>query len=67
MPKLWDLLSPLNKVKLARLYKKITGFDFTPPKEDKRKIHCEVKIDPKEVERTMKEKPNYTISEQGRE
>lgn len=69
MAKLWDILSPENKVNLAKVYKNLTGLDFVPPKdEDKRKIHCEAKVEAiEELEQIMKERPNYTIDVQGRE
>jgi hypothetical protein len=69
MAKLWDSLSPISKVNLARVYKNLTGLDFVPPKgEDKRGIHCEVKIESlPELDKLMKETPNYPIDVQGRE
>jgi hypothetical protein len=54
--KLWDTLSPLSKVTLARIYKDKTGLDFVPPKEDERKIHFEGKLENiVEIDRLMKE------------
>ncbi|MGA2669972.1 MAG: hypothetical protein ABSF21_00925 [Dehalococcoidia bacterium] len=69
MAKLWDMLSPINKVNLAKVYKNLTGLDFVPPKdEDKRKIHVEAKLEaPEELERIMQQSPNYSVDVQGRE
>lgn len=55
--RLWDTLSPLSKVNLARLYKNLTGLDYIPPKdEDTRGIHLEAKIEPlEEIEQIMKQ------------
>jgi hypothetical protein len=55
--KLWDTLSPLSKVTLARLYKEKTGLDFVwLEEEDGRKIHFEGKLeDLSEIEKLMKE------------
>ena len=64
MPKLWDILSPLNKVIMARLYeglKKQEGFSgvrFVPPKdEDERGIHLEAQLEDTEEMREIMEQP----------
>ncbi|GAH44854.1 unnamed protein product, partial [marine sediment metagenome] len=31
MATLWQVLKPEDKLKLARLYQKLAGFEFTPP------------------------------------
>lgn len=56
MAKLWDIISPLSKVNLARVYKNLTGLDFMPPKDDERKIHLEGQIENlEEIDKLMQQ------------
>ena len=55
MPKLWDMLSPLSKVNLARVYKNLTGLEFVPPKEEKHQVMVPQMESLQEIEKIMQE------------
>jgi len=63
-----ELLSEQGKENWAQIYKQLTGKKWTPPMKDKRGIRCETKLESlEEIGKLMRQKPNYTISKQGRE
>ena len=57
--KFLDCTTEKGREALAKLYKEMTGKDFTPPQE----VEWESL---EEMEKMMQEVPNYTISVQGR-
>jgi len=57
--KFLDCTTEKGRENLERLYKEMTGKDFTPPKEDEMESL-------EEIRKIMEEPPNYTISVQGR-
>ena len=57
--KFLDCTTEKGRENLERLYKEMTGKDFTPPQE----VEWESL---EEMEKMMQEVPNYTISVQGR-
>lgn len=64
--KLWDCTTEEGKKALARAYEQLTGNKFRPPRRKRRAITCDVE-DLQEIDKLMRETPNYTISKQGRE
>jgi len=65
--KLWDCTTQEGKKALTRIYGQLTGREFRPPRRKHRAISCNVKGESlKEIDKLMREKPNYTISKQGR-
>ena len=64
----WESLSEPSKANWAEIYKKLTSRDWKPPAQDKRAIQCEPKIeDISEIDKLMRQSPNYSIDVQGRE
>lgn len=41
MARLWDMLKPIDKENLSKVYKNLTGKEFVPPKEG---VSCAVNI-----------------------
>ena len=66
MRKLFWMLKPIDKVKLARLYKDLTGLDFVPPKEERHQAMVSQMEPLEELEQIMSESPNYVMTQQGR-
>jgi len=63
-----DCTTEEGKKALAQVYKRLTGREFRPPRRKGRAITCDVKIESlSEIDKLMRQKPNYTISKQGRE
>lgn len=59
---LWQILKPEDKLKWARLYRKLAGFEFSPPNSPSQTIQCEIKIEsPEEIGKIMRQKPNRVI------
>lgn len=57
MATLWQILKPEDKLKWARFYKELDGFEFVPPNSSKQTIQCEMKIEsPEEIDRLMRQK-----------
>jgi len=68
MTKLYLILSEEDKEKLAQIYEQLTGRKFKPPARDKQTVHLEAKLeDAEEMEKIMKQAPNYAVDVQGRE
>jgi hypothetical protein len=68
MAKLWFMLSKKNQKKLAEFYEQQFGMKLVPPQRGKQTIQCEIKLEgPEEMEKIMREVPNYPIDVQGRE
>lgn len=62
-----EALSEKGKQDWPQIYKQLTGKEWLPPKRDKRAIYCEAKLEGlPEIDKLMRQKPNYTISKQGR-
>lgn len=65
--KLWDCTTEEGKKALAQVYEQLAGRKLRLPKRDKRAIYCEAKLEGlPEIDKFMRQKPNYTISKQGR-
>ena len=61
-------LSEKSKEDWPEIYKAIKGKKWVPPKQDKRGIRCETKIEnTEEIAKIMKQKPGYSVDKQGRE
>jgi len=55
---LWQILKPEDKLKLARLYQELAGFEFVPPENPGHAIKCETKLESlEEIDRIMRQKP----------
>jgi len=66
--KLWDQTTEEGKKALARAYKQLAGREFRPPRRKRRAITCDVKVENlQEIDKSMRETPNYAIDKQGRE
>lgn len=57
MATLWQILKPEQKLELARLYRKLAGFEFIPPDNPRQVIQCELKLEsPEEIDKIMRQK-----------
>ena len=63
-----EALSESGKANWPVIYKKLTGKKWVTPERDKRGIQCEAKLESlEEIDKQMRDKPNYVIDKQGRE
>ncbi|MBA7466135.1 hypothetical protein ES707_01310 [subsurface metagenome] len=61
---IWQILKPEDKLKWARFYKELDGFEFIPPNSPSQTIQCETKLERlEEIDRLMRQKPNPTRRE----
>lgn len=62
MATLWHILKPEDKLKLAKLYRGLAGFDFIPPGSPGQAIQWETKIeDVQEIDKLMRKKPRGRV------
>ena len=62
MATLWQILKPEQKLELARLYRKLAGFEFIPPDSPDLLVRCETKLEsPEEIDKIMRQKPRRVI------
>ena len=55
MTTLWQILKPEDKLKLARLYQELAGFEFVPPDHPDQAVCSEGKLESlEEIDRIMR-------------
>jgi hypothetical protein len=63
-----DSLSEKGRANWPEIYQRLTGKKWENPTKDKRGIKCETKLESlEEIDKLMRQKPNYTIDTEGRE
>lgn len=60
MALLWYCISEGSRIELAKLYRGMAGFPFTPPADDYNPKTLKVNITLEEVEREMSKRPHKT-------
>jgi len=67
MATFWESLSEKSREDWPEIYQKFKGKKWENPIKDERGIQAETKIeDIEEIDRLMRQKPNYSIDIQGR-
>ena len=62
MTTLWQILKPEDKLKLARLYQELAGFEFVPPGSSDQAVRSETKLESlEEIDKLMRQKPQRVI------